>query len=92
VVDVETLQRENAQLREQFARVVESNQTLTEQIAKLNVRITELLAIAQRRQRKPALRNHPLHRPRLPVKPSKPSMSARSRRRSPPRRSARRHV
>ena len=65
MVDVETLQRENAQLREQLARVVESNQTLTEQLAKLNDRITELLAVAQRRQRKPAVERPPSAPPEL---------------------------
>jgi len=86
VVDVEALQREYAQLREQFARVVESNQTLTEQIAKLNDRITELLAVAQRRQRKPAAEKPPIalpevtgeakqtfdERPKPPPKPTAP--------------------
>jgi transposase len=79
VVDVEALQRENAQLREQLARVVE-------QIAKLNDRITELLAVAQRRKRKPAVEKAPIappevsnedkrsfeQRPKPPPKPAAP--------------------
>lgn len=68
MVDVETLQRENVQLREQLARVIESNQTLTEQIAKLNDRVTELLAVAQRRQRKPATEKAPPAPPELTEK------------------------
>ncbi|HMA91077.1 MAG TPA: hypothetical protein VKP30_00255, partial [Polyangiaceae bacterium] len=58
-VDVDALQRENAELREQLTRVVASNQMLAEQIAKLNDRITELLAVAQRRQRKPVAEKPP---------------------------------
>jgi hypothetical protein len=65
VVDVEALQRENAQLREQLARVVESNQMLAEQIAKLNDRVTELLAVAKRRQRKPAVEKPPIAPPEV---------------------------
>lgn len=52
MVDVEVLQRENAQLREQVT-------ALTRELAKLNDRITELLAVAQRRQRKPAVEKPP---------------------------------
>jgi len=53
-VDVAALQQENAALRAQLAQVVSSNATLMETIAKLNERVAELLAIAQRRQRKPS--------------------------------------
>jgi len=56
VVDVEALQRENAQLREQVAG-------LTRELAKLNDRIGELLAVAQRRQRKPAAEKPPVPPP-----------------------------
>ena len=56
MVDVVTLQRENAELRAQltsatahFTGVIDK---LTTQIATLNDRVTELLAVAQRRQRK----------------------------------------
>jgi cell division protein FtsB len=52
VVDVKALQRENAQLREQVS-------ALTRELAKLNDRITELLAVAQRRHRKPAVEKPP---------------------------------
>ena len=45
MVDVAALQRENAELRGQVAQLVE-------QLAKLNERVAELLAIAQRKQRK----------------------------------------
>lgn len=52
MVDVKALQRENAQLREQVS-------ALTRELAKLNDRITELLAVAQRRHRKPAVEKPP---------------------------------
>ena len=52
MLDVDALQRENAELRRQLAEVVTSNAKLTEQLARLNDRVAELLAIAQRRQRK----------------------------------------
>ena len=52
MVAVEALQRENAQLREQVT-------ALTRELAKLNDRITELLAVAQRRQREPAVDKPP---------------------------------
>jgi hypothetical protein len=45
VVDVAALQRENAELRGQVSQLVH-------QLAKLNERVAELLAIAQRKQRK----------------------------------------
>jgi transposase len=59
-----TLQRENAELRAQLAQIVEAsaaqiaqllatNTELTAQLAKLNERVTELLAVARRRQRPP---------------------------------------
>ena len=68
LVDVAALQRENASLREQLAglstmsqaqsaQLVElraTNTLLVGQLAKLNDRVEELLAIAQRKQRKPA--------------------------------------
>jgi cell division septum initiation protein DivIVA len=55
-VDGEKLLRENAELRALVTR-------LTEQIAKLTERVAELLAVAQRRQRKPAPEMSPGPRP-----------------------------
>lgn len=51
--ELEALRKENAALRDQVARVVEQNSQLIEQLARLNDRVTELLAVAQRKQRKP---------------------------------------
>jgi hypothetical protein len=50
----QALLRENAELRAQIAALTEQGSKLTEQIAKLTDRVAELLAVAQRRQRKPA--------------------------------------
>lgn len=47
IVDVATLQREHAEQRAQIAQLVAT-------VAKLSDRIAELLAVAQRKQRKPA--------------------------------------
>jgi len=47
VLDTEALQRENAALRAQVTGLIE-------QVAKLNERVAELLAVAQRKQRKPS--------------------------------------
>lgn len=52
VVDVAALQRENAAQRAQLAELVSTNAQLVIEIAKLNDRVAELLAIAQRKQRK----------------------------------------
>jgi transposase len=78
VLDVDALLRENAELREQIGK-------LTEQLAKLNDRVGELLAVAQRRQRKPTVEKPPApapivdgdakhafeQRPTAPAKPEK---------------------
>jgi hypothetical protein len=80
VVDVDTLLRENAEQRRQISELVE-------QIAKLNDRVTELLAVAQRKQRKaplekakappPAIEGDAKRafdeRPKAPQKPVEPS-------------------
>ena len=61
LVDVDALQRENAAQRAenavqraQIAELISSNTMLLGEIAKLNERVAELLAIAQRKQRKTA--------------------------------------
>ena len=61
MVDVEALQRENAALRARLDEVIASNAKLTHQLATLNDRVAELLAVAQRRQRKP-----PAEKPKAP--------------------------
>jgi len=79
VVELETLRRENAEQRAQIAQLIE-------QIAKLNERVGELLAVAQRKQRKPSPEKAPAapptvegdakrafdERPKPPEKPAKP--------------------
>jgi transposase len=52
VLDVATLHQENAALRAQVTQLIET-------IAKLNERVAELLAVAQRKQRKPSLPKPP---------------------------------
>ena len=59
MLDVAALQQENSALREQLARLLATNTTLSSTIAelsssvaKLNERVAELLAVAQRKQRK----------------------------------------
>ncbi len=49
---VAALQRENAALREEVASLTGKIATLTDQLAKMNERVGELLAIAQRKQRR----------------------------------------
>jgi transposase len=50
--DIAALQRENALQRAQLAELLSTNAKLVAEIAKLNDRVAELLAIAQRKQRK----------------------------------------
>ncbi|NUP11657.1 MAG: hypothetical protein HOW73_36895 [Polyangiaceae bacterium] len=50
--EAEQLLRDNATLRASNARLSEQVEKLTEQIAKLTDRVGELLAVAQRKQRK----------------------------------------
>lgn len=57
VVDVEALQRDNAAQRAQIAELLAANTQLVTEIAKLNERVGELLAIAQRKSRKTAARS-----------------------------------
>lgn len=52
--EAEQLLRDNAALRASNARLSEQVEKLTEQIAKLGDRVGELLAVAQRKQRKPS--------------------------------------
>jgi hypothetical protein len=52
--DVEALRRENAAQRAQIAELIASNAKLVTEVAKLNDRVAELLALARRKQRKPA--------------------------------------
>jgi len=52
VDELDSLRRENASLRGQLAQLFEQNAQLVEQLARLNERVGELLAIAQRKQRK----------------------------------------
>ena len=54
VVDVEALRAENAAHRAENAALRVQLSGLVEQVAKLNERVSELLAVAQRKQRKPA--------------------------------------
>jgi transposase len=51
-VEVDALLRENAAQRAQLAELIATNTKLVGEIAKLNDRVAELLAIAQRKQRK----------------------------------------
>jgi len=52
VDELEALRKENAEQRSQLARLVEQNAQLIEQLARLNERVADLLAVAQRKQRK----------------------------------------
>jgi hypothetical protein len=51
---VAALERENAALRAQLASAVATNSSMSVQLAKLNDRVEELLAVAQRKQRRTA--------------------------------------
>ena len=64
-VDGEKLLRENAELRARITEVLAVNASLVESVAKLNERVAELLAIAQRKSRKPAAEKPPEPRPDL---------------------------
>jgi transposase len=57
--DVEALRRENAAQRAQIAELIASNTKLVTEVAKLNDRVAELLALARRKQRK----NTPAEKP-----------------------------
>ena len=50
MVDVAALQRENVELRAVVNKLTATIDTLTTQLAKMNERLAELLAVAQRRQ------------------------------------------
>lgn len=53
MLEVAALRRENVALRAQLAQLLETNTALTAAVAKLNERVGELLAVAQRKHRKP---------------------------------------
>ena len=57
--DVAVLQQENAALRAQLAQLLASNAELAFSIAKLNERVAELLAVAQRKLCTPSLPKPP---------------------------------
>lgn len=52
IFDVAALQRENAEQRAQIAQLLSTQSMLVLEVAKLNDRVGELLAVAQRKQRK----------------------------------------
>jgi hypothetical protein len=102
VLDVAALQRENAdqraqleELRAQLASVLTGNAELAKTIAKLNERVAELLAIAQRKHRKPPLPKPPEPPPSIepeakrafesrPTPPELPSKTKEKKPRPPP--------
>jgi hypothetical protein len=66
VVDVDALLRENAELRAMSAHFTGIIDQLTQQLAQMNERVTELLAIAQRRQRRSGMKDAPPPPPTAP--------------------------
>jgi hypothetical protein len=65
VVTVAELRRENETLRAQLDRLIATNSALAADVAKLNERVSELLAVARRRQRPPAAAPPPAPSPPL---------------------------
>ena len=61
------MQRENIALRAQVAQLLSTNQQLVSQLAKLNERLTELLAIANRKRRKTPEPKTPPPAPEVPA-------------------------
>jgi len=61
------MQRENTALRAQVAQLLSTNQQLVSQLAKLNERLTELLAIANRKRRKTPEPKTPPPAPEVPA-------------------------
>ena len=59
MLDVAALQQENAQQREELSTLRAQLAQLVETIARLNERVAELLAVAQRKQRKPSPEKSP---------------------------------
>ena len=91
---VAELRRENEQLRAQLGQLIATNTELTAQVARLNDRVSELLAVARRRQRPPTPPPAPApspavdapaarafaERPAPPPLPDKPKPAAKPRR------------
>lgn len=91
---VAELRRENEQLRAQLGQLIATNTELTAQVARLNDRVGELLAVARRRQRPPTPPPTPAppppvdaptarafaERPEPPPLPDKPKPAAKPRR------------
>lgn len=102
MIDVQGLRRENVELRAQLAQLAPENAALRAQItelvttvAKLNERVGELLAIAQRKQRKPSSPKPPPPPPAVsdeerrsfderPKPPTKPPEEKQTKKRPPP--------
>jgi transposase len=85
VQDRAALEKENAELRNQLASQSQQLASQSQQLAKLNERVTELLAVAQRKQRRVAAPKTPIpaaadeaaraafdERPKAPEKPPAP--------------------
>ena len=74
---LEALRKENAEQRRQLAEQRAQIAQLIEQLARLNERVSELLAVAQRKQRKPAVPIAVLPPTAPPIPAASSSMSPR---------------